>query len=355
MTMANSPLHAKREAVLSAFDRQVGWCSSLGSPFTARVLALLRDDLAQGGRTAALIGFWPGDPLADALPLRLAGALHALVLSDAAPDLAACYPPTHGNSPNRLWPALNEVLTRQSDMIRQFLTSPPQTNEVGRSGVLLGGFLTVAALTGLPLRLLEIGASAGLNLNFDKYRYRLGSSSWGDPDSPVVLAPDWTGGQPPLSVPLRVMERAACDRAPVDLADPAQRLRLRAYVWADQTERLERLEAAIALARRDGITVERADAARWVPDQLAMAAEGRATVLIHSIMWTYVPAPDQAGIAAAIATAGRRATDTAPLSWLRFEPSGTPSGPELNLTTWPGEHHRRLATATAHGHRVAWL
>ena len=355
MTMANSPLEAKREAMLSAFALQVSWCSSLGSPFTAQVLSLLRDDLAHGGRTAELLGAWPGDPLADALPLRLAGALHALVLSDAAPDLAACYPPYHGDSRDRLRPALNEVLARHDETIRHFLTSPPQTNEVGRSGVLLGGFLTVAALTGLPLRLLEIGASAGLNLIFDRYRYRIGSAFWGDPDSTVALAPDWTGGLPPLAVPLRVTGRAACDRAPVDLEEAAQRLRLRAYVWADQTERLQRLEAAIALARREGLTVERADAAHWVPEQLAVAAEGRATVLFHSIMWTYVPAPDQATIAAAIAAAGRRATDEAPLAWLRFEPSGTPSGPELSLTTWPGGRHRRLAAATAHGHRVTWL
>ena len=355
MTITTFPFEKNREAMLSAFDLQVGWCSSLGSPFTAEVLSLLRDDLAGGGRTAELLRSWPGDPLADALPLRLAGALHALVLSGATPELAACYPPLHNQSRDRLWPALNEVLNRHDDMIRHFLTSPPQTNEVGRSGVLLGGFLTVAELTGLPLRLLEIGASAGLNLFFDRYRYRLGSASWGDPDSPVVLAPDWTGGQPPLSAPLRVAERTACDRAPVDLEDPAQRLRLRAYIWADQTERLARLEAAMALARRESVTVERADAVDWVPDQLAVATEGRATVLTHSIMWTYVPAPDQAIIAAAIAAAGLRATDAAPLAWLRFEPSGTSSGPELRLTTWPGEQHRRLATATAHGNRVTWL
>ena len=213
----------------------------------------------------------------------------------------------------------------------------------------------MAALTGLPIRLLEIGASAGLNLIFDRYRYRLGSGSWGDPGSPVVLAPAWEGGLPPLSAPLRVMERAACDRAPIDLEDPAQRLRLRAYVWADQTERLKRLEAAVALARRERHTVERADATRWVPDRLAVTAEGCATVLYHSIMWAYVPVPDQARIGAAVAAAGRRATDAAPLAWLRFEPPGSASEPELNLTTWPGERHRRLATATAHGQRVAWL
>lgn len=353
--MVNSSVDAKRDAVLSAFDLQVGWCSSLGSPFTAELLSRLRDDLAHGGRTAELLGSWPGDPVADALPLRLAGALHALVLSGAAPDLAACYPPFHSGSRDRLWPALKKVLTHHDEMIRLFLTSPPQTNEVGRSGVLLGGFLTVAALTGLPLRVIEIGASAGLNLIFDKYRYRLGSASWGDPGSPVILAPDWTGGPPPLSTPLRVSERVACDRAPLDLADPAQRLRLRAYVWADQTERLQRLDAAMALARREEVTVVRADAALWVPEQLAVPAEGRATVLYHSIMWTYVPAPDQAGITAAATAAGRRATDEAPLAWLRFEPSGATAGPELSLTTWPGKQHRRLAVATAHGHRVTWL
>ena len=351
MIMANSSLDTTRDAILSAFDLQVGWCSSLGSPFTAEVLSLLRDDLAHDGRTAELLRSWPGDPLADALPLRFAGALHALVLSGAAPDLAACYPPLHSDSRQRLWSALNEVLARQDEMIRRFLTSPPQTNEVGRSGVLLGGFLTVAALTGLPLRLLEIGASAGLNLVFDKYRYRLGSASWGDPGSPVVLSPNWKGGQPPLSAPLRVAERAACDRAPVDLADAAQRLRLRSYIWPDQTERLQRLEAAMTLARREGLAVEQADAAIWVPEQLATAAEGLATVLFHSIMWTYVPASDQASIAAA----GRRATEAAPLAWLRFEPSGLASGPELSLTTWPGEQHRRLAVATAHGNDVTWL
>ncbi len=355
MNMANSARHADRDTILSAFDVQVGWCSSLGSRFTANVLSLLRNDLADGGRTAELLRSWPGDPLADALPLRLAGALHALVLTHQAPDLAACYPPFHSTSRDRLWPALNEAVMHHDGMIRQFLTSPPQTNEVGRSGVLLGGFLTVAALTGLPLRVLEIGASAGLNLIFDQYRYRLGPASWGDPGSPVALAPDWEGGQPPLAAPLRVVERAACDRAPVDLEDDAQRLRLKAYVWADQTERLARLEGAIALARRERLTVERADAAHWVPERLATLPEGQTTVLFHSIMWTYVPAHDQALIAAAIAAAGRRATHEAPLAWLRFEPSSTASGPELTLTTWPGERHRRLATASAHGNAIRWL
>jgi len=340
------------DAVLAAFAKQIGWCERLGSPFTARLLALLADDISRGGPAAALAGDWPGDPIADALPLRFAGALHALVLAGAAPDLAACYPP-HATEP--AWPALRDVLATRAAEIRQILASPPQTNEVGRSAVLLGGFLAVAATTALPLRLLEIGASAGLNLVWDRYRYRLGTAAWGDPASPLLLAPEWQGDLPPLAAPVQVAERAACDVAPIDLADPAQRLRLRAYVWADQRERLARLDAAIAIARAAGHRVDRADAADWLRARLAVPAEGRATVLYHSIMWQYMPAATRAAIAAEIDEAGARATPAAPFAWLRFEPPSAEAAPELALTLWPGGEPQRLAVAHAHGSKVAWL
>ena len=145
----------EREKILASFARQIGWCDSLGSPFTAGLLRLLAADLAAGGPTAALVDHWPGDPVADALPLRLAGALHALVLSGAAPELAATYPPRAGAGPERLGPVLPGVLAAHHAFIGGFLASPPQTNEVGRSGVLLGGFLRIARDTGLPLALLE--------------------------------------------------------------------------------------------------------------------------------------------------------------------------------------------------------
>ena len=345
----------EREKIIASFARQIGWCDSLGSPFTAGLLRLLAADLAAGGPTAALVDHWPGDPVADALPLRLAGALHALVLSGAAPELAATYPPRAGAGPERLGPVLPGVLAAHHAFIGGFLASPPQTNEVGRSGVLLGGFLRIARDTGLPLALLEIGASAGLNTVWDRFHYRLGEASWGDPASPVHLAPAWEGGLPPLDAPLRVASRRACDLSPIDLEDSAQRLRLRAYVWADQRERLARLEGAIAVSRAAGQRVERADAAPWVRAHLAEAETGCATILYHSIMWQYMPRETRESIAGTLRERGARATPEAPLAWLRFEPPTPEARPELRLTLWPGGAEHRLATAQAHGSQVTWL
>lgn len=338
---------------LAAFRTQIDWCERLGSPFTARLLSLLADDLAAGGDTTASLADWPGDPTADALPLRVAGALHALVLTDAAPALAALYPP-HAADPARLRPVLLEALSQHRETVGGFLALPPQTNEVGRSAVLLGGYLQIAHETGLPLRLLEIGASAGLNTVWDRYHYRLGDATWGAPDSPVRLAPDWKGPLPPLAADLRVAERQACDIAPVDLEDPAQRLRLRAYVWADQHERAARLQGAIAVARAAGQHVQRADAADWVRARLAAPSPGRVTVLAHSIMWQYMPARTRHDIRHSLHEAGRMATGKAPLAWLRFEPDDAGATPELRLTLWPDGRERCLGSAQAHGSTISW-
>jgi hypothetical protein len=342
-----------RQAVLGAFAKQIGWCESLGSPFTAGLLTVLADDIAAGGTSAELAGAWPGDPVADALALRMAAALHALALTESAPALVACYPPSVTTMEQSRSVVIRVVREHQT-YIRTFLSSAPQTNEVGRSGVLVGGFLQIAKETGLPLRLLEIGASAGLNAIWDRYQYQLGAVGWGDPQSAVRIAPSWDGPSPAIDTPLRVIKRLACDIAPIDLEDSAQRLRLRAYVWADQRERLSRLESAIELARAYGPRVERADAADWVRTKLREPAAASATVLYHSIMWQYLPSQTQADIRASLEDAGGRATGAAPLAWLRFEPLDSVSRPELRMTLWPGAHEVRLAIAHPHGSSVRW-
>lgn len=169
------------------------------------------------------------------------------------------------------------------------------------------------------------------------------------------IAPNWEGPSPPIEAPIQVTRRFACDIAPIDLEDPAQRLRLRAYVWADQGERLSRLENAIDLARAHGPKVERADAAEWVGAKLREPAVGSATVLYHSIMWQYMSPETQASIRASLNAAGGRATSGAPLAWLRFEFSHSESRPELRLTLWPGAREVRLAVAHPHGSSVSWL
>src|SRR5262249_23955211 len=151
----------------------------------------------------------------------------------------------------------------------RFVQSPPQTNETRRTIALLPGFFA-AARGGGPLHVLEIGASAGLNTNWDRFAYRAGGWSWGatDPGAPSIDTA-WRGPAPDLSTPLTVASRGACDLQPLDVRDPAQRDQLRAYVWPDQTERLARFDRAVALAIRHVTRVERAAADAWLAERLA--------------------------------------------------------------------------------------
>ncbi len=214
--MARSDDDQNQQAVLRAFAKRIEWCAGLGSPFTARLLTVLADDIAAGGISADFVRAWPGDPIADALALRMAGALHALVLAETARGLVACYPP-HAATMEQLRSIVPTAVEEHRGFIQTFLSSTPQTNEVGRSDVLVGGFLQIAEETGLPLRLLEIGASAGLNTVWDRYHYQFGAAEWGDRQSAVRIAPRWEGQLPALNAPLRQALRRRCARKPCQI------------------------------------------------------------------------------------------------------------------------------------------
>ncbi len=341
-------------AVVAAFRNQAAVCAAMGSPFTARLCALLAARLSPGGAVADRVLDWPGDPSnrADALPLRLAGALHALVLSGSDPGLVAVYPPQDAPA-DALWAAVARALETHAAFVLRRLDGPPQTNEAQRSAALAPGYLTIAAETGLPLVCSEIGASAGLNLVWDRFRYAFGAAAWGDPASPVHLAPDWRGPPPPLPA-ARVAERAACDRTPLDLRAPETEARLASFVWADQPDRLARLRTALGLARAEWVEVETADAADWLERRLANPRLGHAHVVAHSIMWQYMPQATRDRITALLAARGAVAQATAPLAWLRLEPDGTSPGAALRLTIWPRGDTRLLARADFHGAWVDW-
>ncbi|MBU1316744.1 MAG: DUF2332 family protein [Alphaproteobacteria bacterium] len=345
---------ADEDAVREAFERQARACAALGSPFTARLCRMAAARLDPSDPVGRTILEWPGDASggSDALPLRLAGALHALVLSDRDEQLKAAYPP-HDVADDDLWNATTAAKSRHEAFILDRLTSAPQTNEIRRSAVLLPGFLTIAARFGLPLDVLEIGASAGLNLQWDRYHYRLGGSEWGDPASAVHLAPDWQGPNPPLA-DVRVRHRLGCDLNPLDPTSPDDRLRLMSYVWADQRDRMERLAAALAIAAPAPPTVERADALSWLPRVLARPAEGAVRVIYHSIAWQYLPPDDQAEGEAVIAEAGSRATPEAPLARLAMEADGNTDGAAISLQLWPGGERQDLGRADFHGRWVKW-
>jgi len=330
-------------SVQVAFAKQVAWCEQLGSPLTARVLRAVATDLP------APVRDWAGDPVADALPLRVAGALHALVLSGHDPQLAACYPP---HPPDGVEAASSRALSAHPGVLSAFLADPPQTNEVGRAGVLTPGFLAIAAQTGKPLSLLEIGASAGLNLRWDRYRYDFDGARWGVADSPVRLAPAWSGRPPPLDATVSVVARAGCDLAPIDVADLGARLRLRSYVWADQAERRTRLDAAIGLALLNPVSLQRSDAAAWLHEALPAAlGPDHVTVVYHSVVWHYLPAAQQSFIICTMASA---AATGHPLAWLRYEPVAPGEPMHLTLRLWPGAGWQDLAEVHPHGASVAW-
>jgi hypothetical protein len=344
------------ELIARHFEAQAKACDALGSPFTARVCRAAISILDTGTETGRCILGWPGDVAADAVSLRLCGGLHALVLSGSDQALAAIYPPNEADD-DRLSRALAAALRGHDAQLLRAMASPPQTNEIGRSGMLLPGFLFIARRFGLPLGIREIGSSAGLNLNFDRFHCRYGVVEWGDKASPVRLSPEVRGNfPPPLDGALSVASREGCDIAPIDLADPASRLRLRSYVWADQQARLERLDAAIAVAKRFPNPILKADAAEFVKKGLAERAPGQAFVLFHSIMWQYMPEPTRQAIEKYLQRAAADASSDSPVAWLRMEPLEPKARhATLSLTTWPGGRTEHLANCDYHGRWIEWV
>jgi hypothetical protein len=334
-----------------AFEMQADWCRRLGSPFTEQLCRVLAARLDAATSVGARVLGWTGDPVADALPLRLCGGLHALVRSGDAPDLARLYPPAPPPADAELAQALADTLATCTAAVEPWLESAPQTNEIGRSAVLFAGLLVVAERFALPLRLFELGASAGLNLQLDRYRYRLGGLEAGDTDGAVRLEPDWRGPAPP-DAGVRIDAREGVDLAPVDPV--AERERLLAYVWPDQPQRLDRLAAALDMASTAPPPVERGDAADWIESRLTPQPEpGICRVVLHSVAFQYFPAAMQARVVAQIEQAGARATRTAPLAWLRFEKLAVDELFSLRLRCWPGEEER-LAWTHPHGAWVEW-
>ncbi|MFC5586795.1 DUF2332 domain-containing protein [Nitratireductor kimnyeongensis] len=335
------------------FEKQAQACDCMGSPFTAQLCRLLSGTLDRETDTGARVLGWPGEPGEDALALRLCGGLHALVLAGADAPLAGVYPP-NAASPEALQEAVSAAIAHHDERLCANLDSAPQTNEIGRSAMLMPGFLTIARETGLPLDLFEIGSSAGLNLLFDRFHYRYGDGVWGKAASPVSLAPEMRGSPPDLSGVLDVTTRRGSDIAPIDVSRDDQRLRLTSYVWADQEARLSRLRAAIELANETPFALEKADAADFVDALLVARRPDRVTVLFHSIMWQYLRQETRARIETALETAGR--AGGAPIAWLRMEPSDTKEPFALvSLTLWPTGKRRDLARCDFHGRWIEWL
>jgi hypothetical protein len=341
--------------VLDAFAGQAKICDDRGSPFTAALCRLLAERLDRSSEFGRRILDWAGDPASQALPLRACAALHMLARSGKEPALTAAYPPNQ-LLPEKLWAAVADGIVRHDGFLAAGLESPPQTNEVARSQLILGAALVIAAQTGLPLTLYEIGASAGITLAFEQYRYDFGNDVyWGPSTAPLTLACTWRGKPPLLDVPIGIAGRYGCDRSPLDPAALADRERLMSYIWADQPHRLTRMEAALKHAAEGGTKVDKADAADWVERQFGRPQRpGAVRVLIHSLVWQYLPPDVRSRIERVLDAGGRSATREAPLACFGFEDDGHPDGGRMHLTIWPGGETVTLGRADTHGRWINW-
>ena len=321
----------------------------MGAPLMALVLDILAKALTTGPVADRVLG-WPGNPAptADALALRLAAGLHALVLSGEDADLAAAY--AAGSEP-ALQAALTTALTRHVAHLLHWLDSPPQTNEVRRSAGLIAAGHWLAQRFGLPMVLSELGASAGLNLIWDQYALDIAGRTYGPANSPVRLTPEWQGPPPPLCPPV-IAARAGVDLNPLD--PNADRLRLLSFIWAGQDDRLARTKAAADLAAGFPGMVTRGDAVDWLDARLATPHPGHLHLIFHTIAWQYFPPATQARGAALLAQAGARATPDAPLAHLAMEADTTPGSAALTLTLWPGGQSLLLGRAGFHGQWIFW-
>ncbi len=346
----------RRAHVASQLRGQAGICGRFSSPLYASILARAADDVERSGPCWAVLAHEGATSLGadDALALRFAGAVHRLALAGKAPALAAHYPSTGGDGDaDAAWDAFLATVTEHADELRTTIRQGVQTNEVGRCALLAGGFLLVARETGCPLHILEMGASAGLNLLWDSYHYQRDGLEWGDPASPVHLGGAIVGGTPPYDVAAVVAGRAGCDIAPIDPGTPEGRLVLSSFVWADQSERLDLLQGALEVAARRPVTVEQADGPSWLERQLAAKREGVATVVFHSFVWQFVDDDGRERIRQALERAARRASPGSPLAWLRMEWGSGRA--EVRLTVWPGGQERLLAVASPQATDAHWL
>lgn len=346
-------------SVQVAFQSQSSICTAAGAPFTGRLCRLVAERLDDSTAIGQRILNWSGNPSheGDALPLRLMGGLHALARDGRRPQWSAVYPPKDAPDDEALWALLASVLADEGEFLDPWLDGPPQTNEVGRSAALMAGLLVLADRVKMPFALYELGASAGLNSQLDRYGYRLGQTRAGDDGSRVQLSPQWHGASPP-SAEVNVVARHAVDRNPLDVRSEATRKMLAAYVWADQLQRLERLEAALDMAAQNPVTIDRDDAADWLEKALTVTSEpGVCRVVMHTIAFQYFPPEAQQRIRDHMDKVGQGATADRPLAWLSFEASdqgGPERRPLLKLRVWPDGGETQLAVCQPHGAEIFW-
>jgi hypothetical protein len=320
------------------------------SPLYAALAEAVADDpdlLALAERSRA------GQPV----PNLLFAAVHALLLSGQGPDLAPFYaslaerpaPPEGAVAPFRAF-----CLEHREGIAALLAARSVGTNEVARCAVIRAGLAHVMAQIPGPLHVVEIGASAGLLLLWDRVRVDYGASLVAGPaDAPLVFACESRGAPPPVAVdPARVGRMAGIDLDPMDLENEADRRWLDALIWPEHRERRTRLRIALDAARAAGIRVRRGDGVADLPSLLASLPPGEAVCVIHAFTFNQIPADVAARFSAMLKGEGRKR----PLFRLAYE-WGSDDAPALALARLEdgiAAPPQLLAIAEAHGRWIEW-
>lgn len=295
--------------------------------------------------------------------LLILAALHHAALRDPSLPHAAWFPtavedarPPDEGAPGAL--ALAYLVEHETTVTDFLHRNRLQTNEIGRCVGLLPGVLEAAAF-GQPLRLLEVGASAGLNLRLDRYRYHYrGGPTWGPVGGPE-LETAAEGAVPTTLVPpsIEIAQRRGVDLHPIDPTSEEGARLLTSFVWPDEHDRHQRLGEAIDVARATPAELDAGDLADWT-ERHARPEDGVTTVLFHSIVAYMLDDATADRFGEAVERALREATGDAPFAYLKLEePQGVASPPELTLATGDGTgppQRRTVLTCDWHGRWVDW-
>lgn len=327
------------------FRQHAAVCSA---PLYATLMQAMADDWDDGGPVRAICAGWDDAPPGSVVQLRLLAALHRVVLRGDAPGLVPYYRNLGGTrAPDGVWPVARDVLAARVDELHGGLALPPQTNEVGRAAALAVGLADAVWRSGCRrVRLLEVGASAGLNLLVDRYAVQLDDGRrLGDPASALLL----DGAHGPVEpASLQVVERRGCDLSPVDAASSEGALLLSSFVWPDHAHRFERLQAALAIARTDPPAVDAASAGDWLEGTLERErADDVLTVVWQSITRLYWPAEELARVQAALAGAAGRLPH---LAHVAMEYGPDEPGAQLTVDVWRDGDPDGLRTVVADVH-----
>lgn len=320
----------------------------------AHLMRGMADDWESGGPVRDICAGWEEAPAGTVVQLRLLGGLFRIVLTGRAPELEPFYACLGGQAdPGSAWPAVRPVLAAHVGELQEALLVAPQTNEVGRANALIVGLFAAVGRTGCTkVRLLEPGASAGLNLLVDRFRFVNEGWALGPVESPVILSGGIHGGVRPAE--FEIVERRGCDLAAVDASSAEGRLRLRSFVWPFDVERHERLAGALRLAEESPPVVDQASASDWLAQQTARpGADDVVTVVWQSITRLYWPEAEVRQVDEIVA----RAADHSAVAHVSMEyPSGGDASlPEVTLAWSDGMSGLRqelLGTVGDHGFPV---